>query len=60
MLRLHDWEQLNVQLRHDLDTATGQLSENSSELAHSKVELQRHRCEIDVSLVMLTFTNSIE
>lgn len=48
LLRLHDWEQLNAKLRGDLDAVSGQLKGCSCELAHSKIELQRHRSEIDV------------
>lgn len=50
LLRLHDWEQLNAKLRADLDVVSAQLKGNSGELAHSKIELQRYRSEIDVSV----------
>lgn len=47
--KLRDWEQSNVKLRVELEDASHQLTVNTSDLANSKVELQRHRTEIDVS-----------
>lgn len=47
--KLRDWEQSNLKLKVELEDASHQLTVNSSDLANSKIELQRHRTEIDVS-----------
>lgn len=47
--KMRDWEQSNLKLKVELEDASHQLTVNSSDLANSKVELQRHRTEIDVS-----------
>lgn len=48
--QLRDREVANGQLKCDLQEVTNQLMNNGSELANSRVELQRHREEIDVGL----------
>lgn len=47
--KLRDWEQLNAKLKNELEDASHQITVNGSDLANSKLELQRHRNEIDVS-----------
>lgn len=47
--QLRDREVANGQLKCDLQEVTNQLMNNGSELANSRVELQRHREEIDVT-----------
>lgn len=47
--KLRDWESLNAKLKTELEDASHQLIVNSSDLANSKLELQRHRNEIDVN-----------
>lgn len=47
--KLRDWEMLNAKLKNELEDASHQLIVNGSDLANSKLELQRHRNEIDVS-----------
>lgn len=47
--KLKDWEDIHLKLKRELEDASHQLIVNSSDLANSKVELQRHRAEIDVS-----------
>lgn len=49
MEKLRDWEMLNSKLKIELEDASHQLIVNSSDLANSKLELQRHRNEIDVN-----------
>lgn len=46
--QLRDREVVNGQLKNDLHEVTNQLMQNGSELATSRLELQRHRTEIDV------------
>lgn len=46
--KLRDWESLNAKLKNELEDASHQLIVNGSDLANSKLELQRHRNEIDV------------
>lgn len=46
--KLRDWESINAKLKNELEDASHQLIVNSSDLANSKLELQRHRNEIDV------------
>lgn len=53
--KLKDWENIHMKLRRELEDASHQLIVNSSDLANSKVELQRHRSEIDVSFLKLLF-----
>lgn len=48
--KLRHWESANRKLKDELEDASHQLTVNSSDLANSKIELQRHRTEIDVSL----------
>ncbi|KAJ6644648.1 hypothetical protein Bhyg_09617 [Pseudolycoriella hygida] len=45
--KLRDWEILNAKLKNELEDASHQLIVNGSDLANSKLELQRHRNEID-------------
>lgn len=45
--KLRDWEMLNAKLKNELEDASHQLIVNGSDLANSKLELQRHRNEID-------------
>lgn len=40
---------LNVRLKNDLQDSTHQLMVRGTDLANCKLELQRHRAEIDVS-----------
>lgn len=47
--KLRDWEEVNLKLKNELADASHQLIVNTSDLANSKIELQRHRTEIDVS-----------
>lgn len=49
MEKLKDWEDIHLKLKRELEDASHQLIVNSSDLANSKIELQRHRAEIDVS-----------
>lgn len=49
--KLRDWESLNAKLKNELEDASHQLIVNGSDLANSKLELQRHRNEIDVNCV---------
>lgn len=48
--QLRDRDVANGQLKCDLQEVTNQLMNNGSDLANSRVELQRHREEIDVNL----------
>lgn len=48
--KLRDWEELHLKLKRELEDASHQLMVNSSDLANSRIDLQRHRSEIDVSL----------
>lgn len=48
--QLRDRDVANGQLKCDLQEVTNQLMSNGSDLANSRVELQRHREEIDVNL----------
>lgn len=50
--KLNEWEQLNVKLKNELEDASHQLIVNSSDLANSKIELLRHRNEIDVRILI--------
>ncbi|XP_037045852.1 uncharacterized protein PFB0145c-like isoform X2 [Bradysia coprophila] len=45
--KLRDWELVNAKLKTELEDASHQLIVNGSDLANSKLELQRHRNEID-------------
>lgn len=47
--KLRDWESINSKLKNELEDASHQLIVNGSDLANSKLELQRHRNEIDVN-----------
>jgi hypothetical protein len=46
----NEWEMINQKLKYELKEATEQLISKSNELSQSKIELQKHRQEIDVSL----------
>ena len=60
MEKLREWEQLNGKLKLELEEASHQIIVNSSDLANSKIELQRHRSEIDVSsLLFFCFYNLV-
>lgn len=47
--KLKDMEMANIHLKFELDVTSKQLIINSNDLASSKIELQQHRNEIDVS-----------
>ena len=47
--RVAEWEMINQKLKSELRETAQQLIVKSNELASSKVELQKHRQEIDVS-----------
>lgn len=46
--KVGEWEMINQKLKSELKEATQQLIVKSSELSTTKVELQKHRQEIDV------------
>ena len=48
--RVKEYEELNYKLQDDLKDAYHQLQVRGSELSSNKVELLKHRQEIDVSL----------
>lgn len=47
--KVGEWEMINQKLKSELKDTTQQLITKSNELSSSKVELQKHRQEIDVS-----------
>lgn len=47
--KLKDMEMANIHLKFELDVTSKQLIINSNDLTSSKIELQQHRNEIDVS-----------
>lgn len=46
--KLKDWEEANRKLKNDLNDASEQLLINCTELANSKIDLQKRRIEINV------------
>lgn len=47
--KVTEWEMINQKLKSELRETAQQLIAKSNELTSSKVELQKHRQEIDVS-----------
>jgi hypothetical protein len=51
--KLSEWEMINQKLKTELKDVAQQLIVKSNELVSCKMELQRHRQEIDVSTIIV-------
>lgn len=57
--KLKDWEEMNLKIKSDLGVASNQLIGSCTDLANSKMELQKCRNEINVIFFFLFFLFSI-
>lgn len=51
--QVKDLEMVNKKLKLDFDATSKQLMTNTVELANCRIELQNHRNEIDVSVLLV-------